>query len=110
MISKQYLWLASTVVLALVFVGEARAAAPAHTVVTLAKMCPTCAKNITTRLQQIPGVQAVKSNLEQKTFTVITQPSVAVSPRALWEMIENGGEQPVQLAGPSGTFRNKPNF
>ncbi len=110
MFSSQKIWLASAVMIALVVVGEAKAAQPTPTVVTLAKMCPTCAKSIMAKLQKIPGVQTVESNHSQKTLTVIPKPSVALSPRALWETIEGGGEQPIHLAGPSGVFRSKPNF
>lgn len=90
--------------------GELRAASPATatTVVTVKKLCPSCGKKIVQRLSEMPHVAEASMNVDERTILVRCKPSGTVSPRAVWETVERGGEQPVRLAGPSGTFTTKP--
>lgn len=80
------------------------------TVITTKKMCPVCAKKIVAKLHQVDGVGKAQADVESKTIFVMPASGREVSPRALWETVLGGGEQPVRLAGPSGTFTEKPRF
>lgn len=78
------------------------------TIVTVKKLCPTCGKRILEKLSELPQVKAATMDLKERTFRVRCEPGSEVSPRAVWETIERGGEQPVRLDGPAGTFTTKP--
>ncbi|MBL9084990.1 MAG: heavy-metal-associated domain-containing protein [Planctomycetales bacterium] len=91
-------------------VDTAQAAAPAATTITCHRMCPKCGQKISEKLQMMPGVAGAQLNVEAKTIVVVAQPQHALSPRTLWEAVENGGEQPVSLHGPAGSFTQKPPF
>jgi copper chaperone CopZ len=82
----------------------------AATTITTKKMCPVCAKKITDSLRKIEGVNEVRVDVPSKTFMVDAARDRTLSPRALWETVQRGGEQPVRLSGPSGTFTEKPKF
>lgn len=87
------------------------AAAPPQqvpTVVTVKKLCPTCGKNIVQKLSDLPQVAEATMNVEQRTLRVRCIPGGSVSPRAVWETVERGGEQPVKIQCPMGTFTSKP--
>lgn len=81
-----------------------------ETVITTKKMCPVCAKKIVDKLRQTKGVADARADVESKKLVVLPGANQELSPRALWETVELGGEQPVRLAGPSGTFVDKPKF
>jgi copper chaperone CopZ len=84
---------------------------PAPTVITVPKMCcGGCAKKVAAKLTEVPGIGGVQPNVQTKTITVIAKPQAVLSPRALWEAIEQAGQQPTKLEGPSGTFTAKPQF
>lgn len=78
------------------------------TVVSVKKLCPTCGKKIVQKLEQLPQTQSASINVEQKIVQVVAKPGQNLSARLVWEIIEKGGEQPVRLQGPSGTFTAKP--
>lgn len=87
----------------------AAAASPKDgTIVTVKKLCPTCGKKIVQKLEQIPHVASASINVEQRLVQVTAKPGQILSPRLVWELVEKGGEQPVKLQGPSGTFTAKP--
>lgn len=78
------------------------------TEVTVAKMCPTCAKKISQKLQKLPGARAAWGTVETRIYRVEPSPGALLSPRAVWETIEAGGERPTSLRCPTGTFSEKP--
>jgi Cu+-exporting ATPase len=85
------------------FAGES-----ARTTVTVERLCEGCAAKIQARLKKMPGVESTAANVKAKTIAVTAQPRATLSPRSLWEAIENSGERPLRLEGPSGTFTAKP--
>jgi Cu+-exporting ATPase len=78
------------------------------TVVSVKKLCPTCGKKIAQKLEQLPQTHSTSINVEQRTVTVVAKQGQSLSPRIVWEIVEKGGEQPVRLQSPSGTFTAKP--
>ena len=78
------------------------------TVVTVKKLCPTCGAKIVQNLSKLPQVAEATMNVEQRTLRVRCVPGGSVSPRAVWETVERGGEQPVKIQCPTGTFTTKP--
>lgn len=89
-------------------VVSASGASPDATVVSVKKLCPTCGKKIVQKLEQLPETQSASMNVEQKLVKVVAKPGQNLSPRLIWETVEKGGEQPVKLQGPAGTFTSKP--
>lgn len=89
--------------------GEARAAEPALTVVSVPELdCPSCAKKVTAKLAAVAGVAKAEVNMEAKTFTVTPKAGAVLSPKALWEAVELANQEPTKLTGPGGTFTAKP--
>ena len=78
------------------------------TVVTVKTLCPTCGKKIVQKLQQMPQVAGASIDVEHRLVQVSAKPGQILSPRLVWEIVEKGGEQPIKLQGPSGTFTAKP--
>ncbi|MBX9787513.1 MAG: heavy metal transporter [Pirellulales bacterium] len=102
-------FLAALIAVALQFPQAVWAAEPStKTVITTRKLCPVCGKKITEELRQIKGVADARMDINSKTFVVLPIRAVNLSPRLLWETVERGGEQPIRLIGPSGTFEEKP--
>jgi Cu+-exporting ATPase len=99
-------------VVAVGFGATAWAVAPKKTttVVDTKKLCPVCAKKIVARLQQMDGVVDARADVKLKKFAVLPVSGRVLSPRARWDTVERGGERPIRLAGPSGTFYEKPSF
>lgn len=91
-------------------VDAVRAESPTATTITCNRMCPKCGQKIAERLRAMPGVADAQTNVEAKTIVIVPHSQHALSPRALWETVENGGEQPVSLQGPAGSFTQKPSF
>lgn len=96
-----------TVALGCGTVVQAAGSSPATTVTTK-KMCPVCAKKIVSRLHQIDGVAEARADVKSRTFVVLPASGRVLSPRALWDIVQKGGEQPIRLAGPAGTFDRRP--
>lgn len=96
--------------IACVIASQPATAAPRQvpTVVTVKKLCPTCGKKIVQKLSELPHVEEATMNVEQRTIFVRCTPAGSVSPRVVWETVERGGEQPIKLQGPMGTFTTKP--
>jgi copper chaperone CopZ len=79
------------------------------TTITIPRMdCPTCAGKVEAKLNEVPGVAALRTDVEKRTVVVTPRNGVVLSPRALWEAVEKGGKMPSRLQGPSGTFTTKP--
>ena len=105
------LCLAIVAAAALTFVNNLSAAEPAWTSVTVKEMhCEGCAKKIAARLYAVRGVKEVRVDVKEKTLFVAPQQSKEVSPRAIWEAVEKAKNVPIRLAGPAGTFTEKPRF
>ena len=78
------------------------------TSIEVTEMCGGCVKNITKRFESVNDVDHVTCNIKTKTVTVFPKTGVTLSPKALWETMEEIGKTPVKLSGPSGTFTSKP--
>lgn len=114
--SSRRWFMAVAMVVVVSFGASVQAAEPSltaknpKTTVTTKKMCPVCAKKIVAALLQMEGVANASPDVKSKAFIVVPVPGRVLSPRALWETVEKGGEQPIRLAGPNGTFDKKPRF
>jgi Cu+-exporting ATPase len=85
------------------------AAPPAVTTITVPDMqCMSCAKKMTAKLYEVPGVAEVTASVPTTSLTVAPKGSAAPSPRALWDAVEKAGYKPARLEGPSGTFTQRP--
>jgi Cu+-exporting ATPase len=99
----------SFVVVLVGLAGPAVAAEPAKVTITMSDLdCPSCAKKVTTKLVEVPGVAKVETNHETGISVVTFKDKAVVSPKALWEAVEKAKKTPVKLEGPSGTFTEKP--
>ncbi len=101
---------AALVVLVALALGQTlRAADPLVTTITVPDMhCMGCAKKMTNKLYELPGVAEVRADVPTTTLTVTPKPQQAPSPRALWEAVEKAGYKPAKLEGPGGTFTTRP--
>ncbi len=70
--------------------------------------CGGCAKKVTTELSKVAGVSKVETDLEAKTVKITPKAQGTMSPKSLWEAVENSGKKPTKLEGPNGTFTSKP--
>ena len=94
-----------------VFAPQATASEPAWSRIEVQTMhCAGCAKRIAARLYTVRGVKEVRVELSKKTLYVAPQNNVVLSPKAMWEAVVKAKDLPVRLAGPSGTFTEKPTF
>jgi len=87
--------------------APAQAASPSDTVVNVGEMCGGCVKKITARLNKLPQVASFQCDIAAKTVTV-TPAATGMSPKVLWEALEDIGKKPVKMVGPTGTFTTKP--
>jgi mercuric ion binding protein len=78
------------------------------TVVEVSEMCGGCVKKITQRFEKVTDVASIKCDIPSKSVTITPKASVTLSPKTLWEIMDEIGKTPVKLAGPSGTFTAKP--
>src|SRR5262245_23707941 len=58
--------------------------------------CPSCAKKVVTRLNQVPGVAKVVADTDAWKLSVSAQDNVSPSPRAMWEAVEKAGFKPLR--------------
>ena len=70
--------------------------------------CSNCAKKIARKLYNVSGVVKVQANVPKDYAVVTPQEGAQLSPRALWEAVEQAKFKPVKLQGPNGIFTNKP--
>ena len=109
MTSRKIAWLLAIPVVALMLFGVAQAAEPKLTTLTVRGIdCPSCAKKVADALKKVSGVASVKANNKAGTAVVTPRRGTDLSPRALWEAVEEVGKQPTKLVGPNGTFTSKP--
>ena len=92
-------------------VSNLSAAGPAWTSIAVKEMCcGGCAQKIAARLYAVRGVTEVRVDMDKKTLFIAPQQNAVLSPRAMWEAVEKAKDVPLRLAGPSGTFTEKPKF
>lgn len=109
MISRRqsFQWLACTT--ALLIPSTAQAAQSQQTVIEVKDMhCGHCARKIAGKLYAVSGVVEVRTNVKKNLAYVKPGQNKVLSPRALWEAVEKAKFTPVRLAGPNGTFSEKP--
>ena len=95
----------------LIVASQASAAEPAWSSIQVKEMhCAGCAKKIAARLYAVRGVKEVRVDVDKKTLFVAPQQNATLSPRAMWEAVEKAKDHPIRLAGPSGTFTERPRF
>lgn len=95
----------------LTIASHASAVEPAWTNIAVKDMCCNgCVKKIAARMYSVRGVKEVRADIEKRTLYVLPQQNATLSPRAMWEAVEKAKEKPIRLAGPSGTFSEKPRF
>ena len=70
--------------------------------------CGNCAKKIARKLYTVSGVVKVQANVAKDYAVVTPQAGADLSPRALWEAVEQANFKPVKLQGPRGGFTKKP--
>ena len=79
------------------------------TTITVEKMhCAGCAKRIAAQLYKVEGVAEVRVDVKKKLLFIVPEAQAVVSPLGLWEAVELGKDRPIELAGPSGKFKEKP--
>lgn len=82
---------------------------PAETSIAIQGMqCATCAKRVTKKLTSVSNVKLATVDPEKGTALVSVVEGKDLSPKALWEAVENAGFKPTELKGPAGTFKSKP--
>lgn len=92
-----------------VLVGGVRAVEPQPTTITVEDMhCMGCAKKIAARLYKVSGVAAVKVDMPASRLVIQAKPQQNLSPKAMWEAVEQSGYTPTKLEGSAGTFTAKP--
>lgn len=94
---------------ALAGTGRAADPAPMTTTISIPEMhCSGCAKKVTTKLTGVTGVDKAEADMKAKTITVTPKAGSVLSPKAVWEAVEQAGQEPAKLTGPSGAFTAKP--
>lgn len=85
------------------------ASAPAPTRIMVKRLhCPVCAKKVAGKLQAVPGVATVQTDIKTSAITVHPAEGQVLAPRALWLAVEQAKITPIRLEGPSGTFAARP--
>ena len=80
------------------------------TVVTIqGEMCGGCVKKMQGTLAKVAGIASVEGSAAEKTMTIVPVSGTQLSPKAVWEAIEQAGKKPAKLVGPDGEFVMKPN-
>jgi len=85
------------------------AEAPVDTVVSIKDMhCASCASRVGKKLEGVANVKSVNVDCDKGTALVVTAEGKTISPKAVWEAVESTGYKPLELKGPTGTFKSKP--
>lgn len=80
------------------------------TVVTIqGEMCGGCVKKMQGTLSKVAGIATVEGSAAEKTMTIVPSSGAKLSPKAIWEAIEQAGKKPAKLVSPDGEFVAKPN-
>lgn len=77
-------------------------------VMTVDEMCGGCVKKITKRFDEVKNVAKVSCNTEEKTVAVFPKGNAKLSPKSVWEIMEEIGKTPKKMVTPTGTFTSKP--
>jgi Cu+-exporting ATPase len=89
--------------------NAAQASDAKETIISVPDMhCGGCAKKLSTEMSKVAGVLKVETDLEAKTIKVTPKAQGNMSPKSLWEAVENAGKKPTKLEGPNGSFTTKP--
>ena len=93
-----------------VSVASARTPRSSTTTAILVKdmHCAGCAKKVVGKLYTVPGVAGVKTSLKANTAWVTPASNQTPSPRAMWEAVEQAGQEVIMLSGPAGKYTKKP--
>lgn len=70
--------------------------------------CEACAKKIAGKLYGVAGVVSVKTHVKKGIAIVESEANKQASPKALWEAVEAAEFAPIKVAGPMGTYTEKP--
>ena len=85
------------------------AADPVPTKITVPDMdCASCAKKVGGKVAEVKGVGKVEYSIEGRFLSVTPKAGEALSPKSLWEAVENAKLAPSKLEGPAGVFTSKP--
>jgi Cu+-exporting ATPase len=88
---------------------KADAPAAGVTVIAVEDMdCPSCAKKVVAKLNEVPGVGKVEADTKESRLTVTPKGKAAPSAKAMWEAVEKAGYKPTRLEGPAGKFTASP--
>lgn len=89
--------------------AEKRADKPSNTVISIKGMhCVSCAKRVTKKLQAVTNAKTVTTDSEKGEAVIVAVEGKSVSPKEIWEAVEETGYKPTELKGPGGTFKTKP--
>jgi copper chaperone CopZ len=72
------------------------------------RTCGGCAASVAKAVSGLAGVQDVATDPKSGTVTVIPKAGATVSPKALWEAVDEAGFTPTRIAGPNGSLTEKP--
>ena len=79
------------------------------TVITIEDFdCEACGEVVKYALQDVKGTGIIQLAFDNETATIVPQMNKVLSPKALWEAVEEVGFVPTKLVGPNGTFTKKP--
>lgn len=81
---------------------------PRWTAITVDEMCWACARRITRKLEPMESVGKIECCSKTNRVFVLPKENHSLSPRRLWESLEEIGKSPKKLVGPAGTFTSKP--
>ena len=70
--------------------------------------CGHCAKKIAAKLETLSGVEKVQISLKDDVAMLTPARGANLSPRVVWEAVEQIKFTPVKLHGPSGVYKSKP--
>ncbi|MBN9122251.1 MAG: heavy-metal-associated domain-containing protein [Planctomycetes bacterium] len=108
---KNVIRLAAVVAAGLILGGwnVAVATDPVPTKITVPDMdCASCAKKVGNKVAEVKGVGKVEYSVEGRYISVTPKAGEAISPKSLWEAVENAKLAPSKLEGPAGVFTKKP--
>ena len=107
--TKQVFAAFALVVGVLASTGADGAADPAPTTISIPELhCGGCANKVTAKLTALTSVAKAEADVKAKTITVTPKPGAVLSPKAVWEAVEQADQVPTKLTGPGGTFTEKP--
>lgn len=79
-----------------------------NTVMTVSEMCGGCVNKITKRFEGVEGIEKVTCDIASQKVTVVPKQGISLSPRGVWEIMEEIQKAPKKMVCPSGTFTAKP--